>query len=78
MLQAYGGVLAEHQPPTAWCVDLVQAHHLRQPLEDAAIALRLTYDVSLRLVPPDVSLPQTVAEWLRHLPQLVSHALRDL
>jgi hypothetical protein len=71
-------VLAEHQLPTAWRVDLVQAHYLRQPLEDAAMALRLTYDVSLQLVPPDIPLPQTMAEWLRHLPQLVSNALRDL
>src|SRR5215510_9339668 len=77
-LQAYGGVLAEHQPPTAWRVDPAQAHHLRQHLEGAATALRLTYDVSLRSEPPDVPLPLTVAERLRHLRQLVGNALRGL
>jgi hypothetical protein len=40
--------------------------------------LRLTYDVSLRLEPPDVPLPLTVAERLRHLRQLVGNALQDL
>jgi len=77
-LQAYGGVLAEHQPPTAWRVDPAQAHHLRQHLEGAATALRLTYDVSLRSEPPDVSLPLTVAERLRHLRQLVGNVLQEL
>jgi hypothetical protein len=77
-LQAYGGMLAERQPPTAWHVDLAQAPYLRQPLEDAATALRLTYDVSRRSAPPDVPLPLTVAERLRHLRQLVGHALQDL
>ena len=77
-LQAYGGVVAEHQPPAAWLVDPVQAHHLHQHLEDAATALRLTYDVSLRSEPPDVPLPLTVAERLHHLRQLVGNALHDL
>jgi uncharacterized protein YjbI with pentapeptide repeats len=77
-LQAYGGVMAERQSPTAWHVDLAQAPHLRQPLEGAATALRLTYDVSLRSEPPDVPLPLTVAERLRHLRQLVGNALQDL
>jgi hypothetical protein len=77
-LQAYGGMVVEYQPPAAWRVDPVQAHHLRQHLEGAATALRLTYDVSLRSEPPDVPLPLTVAERLRHLRQLMSNALRDL
>ena len=77
-LQAYGGVLAERQPPTAWRIDLVQAHHLRQPLEGAATTLRLAYDVSLRSGPPDITLPLTVAERLRHLRQLVGSAMYDL
>ena len=77
-LQAYGGLVAEHQPPAAWHVDPVQGHHLRQHLEGAATALRLTYDVSLRSEPPDVPLPLTVAERLRHLRQLVGNALQDL
>ena len=77
-LQAYGGVVAEHQPPAAWLIDPVQAHHLHQHLEDAATALRLTYDVSLRSEPPDVPLPRTVAERLHHLRQLVGNALHDL
>jgi len=77
-LQAYGGMLAEHQPPAAWLVDPVQAHHLRQHLEGAATALRLTYDVPLRSEPPDVPLPLTVAERLRHLRHLVGNALHDL
>ena len=77
-LQAYGGVVAEHQPPAAWLVDPVQADHLRQHLEGATTALRLTYDVSLRSEPPDVPLPLTVAERLRHLRQLVGTALHDL
>jgi uncharacterized protein YjbI with pentapeptide repeats len=77
-LQAYGGVLAERQLPTAWLADSVQAHHLRQLLEDAATALRLAYDVSLRSGPPDVMLPLTVAERLRHLRQLVGNAMYDL
>jgi hypothetical protein len=77
-LQAYGGALAEHQPSAAWRVDPIQEHHLRQPLEDAATVLRLTYDVSLRSGSSDVTLPLTVAERLRHLCQLVGHALHDL
>ena len=77
-LQAYGGMVAEHQPPAAWLVDPVQAHHLRQHLEGAATALRLIYDVSLRSEPSDVPLPLTVAERLRHLRQLVGDALQDL
>jgi uncharacterized protein YjbI with pentapeptide repeats len=77
-LQACGGVLAEHQPPTAGLVDPVQAYHLRQHLEGASTALRLTYDVSLRSEPLDVLLPLTVAERLRHLCQLVGNALQDL
>ena len=77
-LQAYGGMVAEHQPPAAWHVDPVQGYHLRQHLEGAATALRLTYDISLRSEPPDVPLPLTVAEWLRHLRQLVGNALQDL
>jgi len=77
-LQAYGGVMAEHQPPAAWLVNPVQADHLCQHLEGAATALRLTYDVSLRSEPPHVSLPLTVAERLRHLRQLVGNALHDL
>jgi hypothetical protein len=71
-------MLAEHQPSAAWLVDPVQAHHLRQHLEGAATALRLTYDVSLQSEPPDALLPPTVAERLRHLRQLVGNALRDL
>ena len=47
-LQAYGGMLEEHQPPAAWLVAPSQAHHLRQHLEGAARELRLTYDVSLQ------------------------------
>lgn len=74
-LQAYGRVMAERQPPTAWRVDPVQAHHLRRPLDGVATALRLTYDVSLRSGPPDIMLPLTVAERLRHLRQLVDNAL---
>ena len=70
--------MAEHQPPAAWLVAPIQAHHLRQHLEGAATALRLTYDVSLRSEPPDVPLPLTVAERLRHLRQLVGNALHDL
>jgi hypothetical protein len=77
-LQAYGGVVTEHQPPAAWLVDPVQAYHPHQHLEGAATALRLAYDVSLRVEPPDVSLPRTVAERLRHLRQLVGNALHDL
>ena len=77
-LKAYGGMLAEHQPSAAWSVDPVQAHHLHQELEDAATALRLTYDISLQSEPPDVPLPLTVAERLRHLRQLVGNALHDL
>jgi hypothetical protein len=77
-LQAYGGVMAERQPPTAWRVDPVQEHHLRQHLEGVATVLRLTYDVALRSGPPDVTLPLTVAERLRHLRQLVGNALHDL
>jgi uncharacterized protein YjbI with pentapeptide repeats len=77
-LQAYGGVMAERQPPTAWRIDPVQEHHLRQHLEGAATVLRLTYDVSLRSDPPDVPLPLTVAERLRHLCQLMGNALHDL
>ena len=77
-LQAYGGVLAEHQPPAAWLVGPAQVHHLHQHLEGAAMALRLTYDVSLQSTPPDVPLPLTVAERLRHLRQLVGNALHDL
>ena len=57
-LQAYGGVLAEHQPPAAGLVDPVQAYHLRQHLEGASTALRLTYDVSLQSEPLDVLLPR--------------------
>jgi len=52
-------------------------HHLRQHLEDAATVLRLAYDVSRRSEAPDVSLPLTVAERLRHLRQLVGNALHD-
>jgi uncharacterized protein YjbI with pentapeptide repeats len=77
-LQAYGGVVAEHQPPEAWLVDPVQANHLRQHLEVAATALRLTNDVSPQSEPLDVSLPLTVTERLRHLRQLVGNALHDL
>jgi hypothetical protein len=40
--------------------------------------LRLTYDVSLQSGPPDVTLPLTVAERLRHLRQLVGSAMYDL
>ena len=77
-LQAYGGVVAEHQPPVAWLIDPVQPHHLHQRLEDGATALRLTCDVSLRSEPPDVPLPLTVAERLHHLRQLVGNAMHDL
>jgi hypothetical protein len=77
-LQAYGRLMAEHQPPAAWRVDPAQAHHLRQHLEGAATALRLTYDVFLRSEPPDVPLPLTVVERLRHLRQLVGNVLQDL
>jgi hypothetical protein len=77
-LQAYGGMLEEHQPPAAWLVAPAQAHHLRQHLEGAARELRLTYDVSLQSEPPDGPLPLTVAERLRHLRQLVGNALQDL
>lgn len=77
-LQAYGVVVAEHQPPAAWLVDPVQAHRLRQHLEGVATALRVTDDVSLRSEPPDVPPPLTVAERLRHLRQLVGNALHDL
>jgi hypothetical protein len=77
-LQAYSGVMAERQPPTAWRVDPVQEHHLRQHLEGAATVLRLTYDVPLQSGPPDVTLPLTVAERLRHLRQLVGSAMYDL
>ena len=76
-LQAYGGVVAEHQTPEAWLVDPVQARHLRQHLAVAATALRLTTDVSLRSAPPDVPLPLTVAERLRQLRQLVGIALYE-
>jgi hypothetical protein len=77
-LQAYGGVVAERQPPAAWRIDPAQARHLRQHLEGAAMSLRLTSDISLRSEPPDVPLPLTVAERLRHLRQLVGNALQDL
>jgi uncharacterized protein YjbI with pentapeptide repeats len=77
-LQAYGGMVAEHQSPAVWPVDPIQVHHLRQYLEGAATALRLTYDVSLQSEPLDISLPLTVAERLRHLRQLVGNALHDL
>jgi hypothetical protein len=77
-LQAYGGVMVERQPPTAQHADPFQAYHLRQPLEGAATALRLTYDISQRSGPPDVMLPLTVAERLRHLRQLVGNAMYDL
>jgi hypothetical protein len=77
-LQAYGGVMAERQPPIAWHVDLAQEPHLRQPLEGAVTALRLTSDVSLRSAPPDVPLPLTMAERLHHVRQLVGNALQDL
>jgi uncharacterized protein YjbI with pentapeptide repeats len=77
-LQAYGGAMAEYQLSAAWLADTVQTHHLRQHLEGAATALRLTYDLSLRSEPPDVPLPLTVAERLRHLRQLVGNALQDL
>jgi hypothetical protein len=76
-LQVYGGVVAEHQPPPAWLVDSVQAHHLRQHLESATAALHLTYDVSLRSEPLQVPLPLTVAERLRHLRHLVGTALHE-
>jgi uncharacterized protein YjbI with pentapeptide repeats len=74
-LQAYGGMVAEHQPPAAGLVDPVQTYHLRQHLEGASTALRLTYDVSLQSEPLDVPFPLTVAERLR---QLVGNALHDL
>ena len=77
-LQAYGAVVAEHQPPEAWLVDPVQAHHLRQHLAVAATALRLTSDVSLQSAPPEVPLPLTAAGRLRHLRQLVGTALHEL
>jgi hypothetical protein len=47
-------------------------------LHDGARLPRLTDDVSLRSEPPDVPLPLTVAERLRHLRQLVGNALHDL
>jgi hypothetical protein len=77
-LQAYGRLMAEHQPPAAWRVDPTHAPHLRQPLEGVATALRLIYDISLRSEPPDIPLSLTVAERLRHLRQLVGNALQDL
>jgi len=77
-LQAYGGAVAAHQSPAAWLADPVQTHHLHQHLEGAAAALRLTYGVSRQLEPPDISLPPTVAERLRHLRQLIGNALHDL
>ena len=77
-LQAYGGMMAEPCPPAAWLVDPPQAHHLRQHLEDAATALRVTSDISLRSGPPHAPLPLTVAERLLHLRQLVGNALHDL
>ena len=77
-LQAYGGVLAESQPPVAWLADTVQADPLPQPLQGAATALHLAYDVSRRSEPAAVLLPLTVAERLRHVRQLVGNALRDL
>ena len=77
-LQAYGGALTEYPPPAAWLAGPVQTHHLRQHLEDAATALRLTSDIALRSEPSDVSLPLTVEERLRHLRQLVGNALHDL
>ena len=77
-LQAYGGVMAESQPPAAWLDDAVQVRHLRQHVEDVATTLRVVCDVSLRVEPPHVLLPLTVAERLRHLRQLVGNALRHL
>jgi hypothetical protein len=77
-LQAYGGVVAGAQPPEAWLVDPAQANHLRQHLEVAATALRLTDNISLQAEPPDVPLPLMVTERLRHLRQLVGNALHDL
>jgi hypothetical protein len=77
-LQAYGGVVAGAQPLEAWLVDPVQANHLRQHLEVAATALRLTDDISPQSEPPDIPLPSTVAGRLRHLRQLVGNALHEL
>lgn len=77
-LQAYGGVVAGTQPPEAWLVDPVQANHLRQHLEVAATALRLTDNISLQSEPLDVLLPLAATERLRHLRQLVGNALHDL
>ena len=75
-LRAYGAVLAEHQPPDAWRVDLAQA--LRQHPTGAVTALGLTSDVSLRAAPPQVPPLLTAAERLRHLRHLVGTALHEI
>lgn len=77
-LQTYGLVVAEQQPPEAWLADPVQAQQLRQQLEVAATVLRLTHDLGPPSESPDIPLPPTFTERLRHWRQLLGQVLYDL